>query len=119
MLNVARSSCVRSLVICLLATLAASTAKAQSETSQNPALDRQLDRLDLSVVASGILNFDSNGTAIVEGVPTTVHLHPGNTVGPLATIRYTVSPFIGFEFNYGFARYTDTFTPLGSVNDPP
>jgi hypothetical protein len=32
----------------------------------------------------------------------------------VVNLRYTASPFVGFEFNYGYARYTDTFTPFGS-----
>jgi Outer membrane protein beta-barrel domain len=116
MLNVPRLSCARSVLFCLLVASAGSTAKAQ--VSQNPALDKQLSRLDLGVSAVGILNSDSSGTAVVEAVPTTVSLHPGNTVGALVTVRYTVKPLIGFEFNYGYARYTDTFTPLGILNPP-
>jgi Outer membrane protein beta-barrel domain len=116
MLNVRRSSCVWTLLLCLLATLAAPTAKAQE--SQHPALDRQLDRVDIAVSAVGALNSDSSGTAIVDGQSTTVNLHPGNTVGVLATIRYIKSPLLGFELNYGQARYTDTFTPFGVLPPP-
>ena len=114
MLNVPRLCCVRSVLFCLLLTASGSIAKAQT-TSQNPALDRQLSRIDLSVVALGIFNKDSNGTATVNGKPNTpVNLSPGNTAGALLTLRYVVSPFIGFEGNYGYARYTDTFTPFGA-----
>ena len=113
MLNVPRPSCVRSVLFCLLLTAAGSTAKAQT-TSQNPALDRQLSRIDLGVVGVGIFNKDSNGTATVNGKPNTpVNLSPGNTAGAVVTLRYIVSPFVGFEGNYGYARYTDTFTPFG------
>lgn len=114
MLNVPRLCCVRSVLFCLLLTASGSIAKAQT-TSQNPALDRQLSRIDLSVVALGIFNKDSNGTATVNGKPNTpVNLSPGNTAGALLTLRYVVSPFVGFEGNYGYARYTDTFTPFGA-----
>ncbi len=116
MLNVRRSSWVWTLLLCLLAILAAPTAKAQE--SQHPALDRQLDRVDIAVSAVGILNSDSSGNAIVDGQSTTVNLHPGNTVGVLATIRYIKSPLLGFELNYGQARYTDTFTPFGILPPP-
>jgi outer membrane protein W len=106
-----------------LAVIAGSTAKAQ--TTQNPALNRQLSRLDFAITASGILNRSSNGIANVPTnpgtvttstgtVPTAVNLNPSNTVGPLVTIRYTVKPLVGFEFNYGYARYTENFTPFGS-----
>ncbi len=35
--------------------------------------------------------------------------NPSSTVGILATIRYTKSPFIGFEGNFNQARYTENF----------
>jgi len=114
MLNVSRPSWVRSVLFCLLLTAAGTTAKAQT-TSQNPALDRQLSRIDLGILGVGVFNKDSNGTATVNGVPNTaVNLSPGNTAGAVVNLRYTVSPFVGFEFNYGYARYTDTFTPFGA-----
>lgn len=122
MLNVPRPSCVRTLLLCLLTTLAAPTVKAQdSQESQHPGLDKQLSRIDFAVSGVGVFNNDSSGTAIVEAVPTTVTLSPGNTLGALLTLRYVKSPFIGAEFNYGYARYTDTFTPFGTqpVNGVP
>jgi Outer membrane protein beta-barrel domain len=113
MLNLLRPSCARSVLFCLLLTAAASTAEAQ--TSQPPtALDRQLSRIDLGVVGLGIFNKDSNGTAIVNGKPTAVNLSPGDTAGALVTLRYTAAPWVGFELNYSYARYTDTFTPFGT-----
>jgi hypothetical protein len=113
MLNVSRLLCVRSVLLCLLPIAAGSTAKAQ--ISQNPALDRQLSRIDLAVTASGVFNQSSSGFATVNGHQNTlVNLSPGNTGGAVVTLRYVVSPLIGFEGNYGYARYTDTFTPFGS-----
>lgn len=112
MLNVPRVSCVRTLLLCLVATVAAPNIKAQEP--QHPGLDRQLERIDLGVSGVGVFNNDSSGTAIVNGKPTTVTLSPGNTLGALITVRYTKSPLLGFEFNYGYARYTDTFTPFGA-----
>jgi hypothetical protein len=113
MLNVPRPSRVRSVLFCLLLTAAGSTAKAQT-TSQNPALDRQLSRIDLGITGVGVFNKASSGVATVNGAPNTpVALSPGNTAGAVVTLRYIVSPFVGFEGNYGYARYTDTFTPFG------
>ncbi|MGH9595944.1 MAG: hypothetical protein ACRD3K_04010, partial [Edaphobacter sp.] len=113
MLNVSRLFCVRSTLFCLLLTTAGITAEAQT-TSQNPALDRQLSRIDFGVTAVAVLNKDSNGHATVGGVPNTpVNLRPGNTAGAVVTLRYIVSPLIGFEGNYGYARYVNTFTPFG------
>jgi hypothetical protein len=119
MLNVPRSSCVRSVLFCLMLTAVGSTAKAQAP-SQNPALDRQLSRIDLSIVGVGIFNKTSNGFATVDGQPQTpVNLDPGNTAGAVVTLRYIVSPFVGFEGNYGYSRYVDTFTPFGTIVPPP
>jgi hypothetical protein len=115
MLNVRRPSWVRSLLFCLLVATAGSAAKAQ--TSQNPALDRQLHRLDVAVTASVVLGINSNGTAVINTVPTSVNLDPSNTVGPLVTVRYTVKPLVGFEFNYGYARFTQNFTPFGGTGE--
>lgn len=112
MLNVPRPLWVRSLLFCLLIATVGSTAKAQ--TSPNTGLDRQLSRLDLAVTASIVIGKDSNGTAIINTVPTQVNLNPSNTVGPLVTVRYTVKPLFGLEFNYGYARFTENFTPFGS-----
>jgi hypothetical protein len=113
MLNVLRPSCVRNTVICLLLITAGATAKAQ--TSQNTGLYRQLSRIDLGVTGAAIFNKSSSGFATVNGVPhTPVNLSPGNTAGAGVTLRYIASPLVGFEFNYGYARYTDTFTPFGS-----
>jgi hypothetical protein len=114
MLNVPRPLWVRSVLFCLLLTAAGTVAKAQT-TSQNPALDRQLSRIDLGILGVGVFNSASNGHATVNGVPNTaVNLSPGNTAGAVVTLRYIVSPFVGIEGNYGYARYTDTFTPFGS-----
>jgi hypothetical protein len=114
MLNVSRLLCVRSVLFCLLLTAAGSTAKAQT-TSTNPSLDRQLSRIDLGVVGLGIFNKSSSGFATVNGhANTAVNLNPSNTAGALVNLRYTVSPFVGFEFNYAYARYTDLFTPFGA-----
>jgi hypothetical protein len=114
MLNASRLLCAQSVFLCLLLTAAGSTAKAQ--TSQNTALSRQLSRIDLGVVVAGVFNQSSSGVATVNGKPNTpVNLSPGNTGGALVTLRYIVSPLIGFEGNYGYARYTDTFTPFGAL----
>src|SRR5947209_8391820 len=113
MWNVSRLLCAQSLFFCLLLTAAGSTAEAQ--TSQNTALDRQLSRIDLGIVGLGVFNKSSNGVATVNGKANTpVNLNPSNTAGALLTIRYTKSPFVGLEFNYSYARYTQNFTPFGS-----
>jgi hypothetical protein len=111
MLNLSRPSSVRTLMFCLLAALAGSTANGQ--TTSTP-LDRQLARIDLGISGVGSFNSKTSGTVTVNTQPTTVTLSPGNTLGALVTLRYTRSPFVGLEFNYGYSRYTQTFTPFGA-----
>jgi len=117
MLNVPRPSCARYFLFCLLAAFAGATAQAQ--ITGNSTIDHQLSRIDIGVIGSGIFNGNASGTAIAEGQPTTVHYHAGNTLGALVTVRYVIKPLIGFEFNYGYARYTDTFSPFGTITTPP
>jgi hypothetical protein len=111
-------------LFCLLLTAATSNAKAQTSQSQETPLQRQLDRIDLGVVAVGVINKDSNGIAPVASnpgsgtgsgtIPTHVNLSPSNTAGAVVTFRYTIKPYVGFEFNYAYARYTQNFTPFGT-----
>src|SRR6185437_7673161 len=109
MLNVSRLSCVWSVLFCLLVTLAGSTAKAQST-----ALSKQLDRIDVGVSGIGLFNGSGSGVPPSGPVTQTVTLQTSNTVGALVTLRYIKSPLLGFELNYGYARYTENFTPLGN-----
>src|SRR5260370_17771771 len=112
MLNVSRQLCVRSVLFCLLLTAAGSTAKAQT-TSTNPALDRQLSRIDLGVLGVGVFNKSSNGVATVNGhANTAVNLNPSNTAGAVVTPPSTMSPFVDFYFNYRYPPYTHLFTPF-------
>jgi hypothetical protein len=114
MLNVSRLLCAQNVFFCLLLTAAGSTAEAQT-TSSYPALDKQLSRIDVGVLGVGVFNKNSNGLATVNGKPNTpVNLNPSNTAGAVVTLRYTASPWVGFEFNYGYARYNDLFTPFGA-----
>jgi hypothetical protein len=45
-------------------------------------------------------------------------IKPSRTVGELVTLRYTIKPWVGFEYNFGNVRYTQnlTFTPPPSQN---
>lgn len=115
MLNVSRPSCVWSILLCLLATLGASTAQGQDDQAPPPTpLDLQLHRMDLAISGVGIFNKSSTGSAIINAQPTTIALSPGDTLGALVTIRYIAKPLVGFEFNFGYSRYTNTFTPFGN-----
>jgi opacity protein-like surface antigen len=103
---VSRPLRVWSLVLCLFATAAAPVARAQA-TSGNTELNKHLARLDFA--ASGIGSF----TKSVSGknyLGTTLTQDGSNTFGALVTLRYTKSPYMGLEFNYTYARYTQNFS---------
>jgi opacity protein-like surface antigen len=107
MSNVSRALLVRSLVFCLFATFAAPAVRAQATTG-NPALDKHLSRLDLAI--SGIGSFTKDVSGINKKPGVTVTQNASNTLGALVTIRYTKSPWLGGEFNYTYARYTQNFS---------
>jgi opacity protein-like surface antigen len=104
MLNLSRSSCVRTVLLSLLATLAGSTAKAQNPPS---ALDRQLARIDLGASGIGVFTGNVSGVNYLN-VP--VSQSASSSFGALITVRYTKSPYLGGEFNYTYARFTENYT---------
>ena len=104
MLNLSRPWSVCALLLCLLA---APLARAQAAAAPETALDRQLSRIDLGVTAIGVISKSVSGTNYL-GKPLTED--PSTTVGVLATLRYTKSPWVGLEFNFSQARFTENFS---------
>ncbi len=107
MLNSSRQSCVWTVLFCLLGAFAGSTAQGQTQST----LDRQLSRLDLGINGVGEFTRDVSGTNYL-GVPLTQSA--ANTLGALVSVRYTKSPYVGLEFNYGYARFTQHYTSNGA-----
>jgi hypothetical protein len=110
---------VPALLFCLFS-FPAHQAVGQDETPPPTALQKQLDKFDLAVVAAGEISSSVSGVE-QRDAPTThnvLTIKPSSTVGELATIRYTAKPYVGFEFNFGNLRYTQdyTFNPAFSVN---
>jgi hypothetical protein len=120
-------------------------AYAQTEVAPPTPLQRQLQKLDLSVQGTGIYNSKVTGAVLpqtasnycVYPTPTTTTPNPpavcgsnditqfgSNTLGALVSIHYPAKPYFGLEFNYSFARYTEnyqgpavtTFLPNGITN---
>jgi hypothetical protein len=88
------------------------TVQAGAQAATVTALDRQLSRVDIGVSASAYINSKTSGTnylgqALVDD--------PGNTVGALLQIRYIAKPYIGLEFNYSYARFTQNYSTIGGV----
>jgi len=101
-----------------LAAVLALTFTAASAQEPLSALDKQLARTDLAVSGAGIFNRSSSGPIVAAGAENTgqvVGNEPSNTFGALATLRYIAKPYVGFEFNYGFARYTENFSNVPGI----
>lgn len=80
--------------------------------AQVTALQKQLSRIDLGVSGAGSFTRDVSGAVIPTGAPnypSNVTQSASNTVGALLNIRYIAKPFVGFEFNYNYTRYRETF----------
>jgi hypothetical protein len=100
----------RALLAAALFVCALGTAAAQ----QTSGIDQQLAHVEFGISGAGALNRSVSGPILPTGAPnynvdTTQKL--SNTFGVLGNIRYTPRPYFGLEFNYGWARYTNTFTP--------
>lgn len=112
---------VAAFLLCFLS-FPAPQALGQDETPPLTAFQKQMDKVDFAVVAageisssvSGIEQRDAHITTVFNGTTytssTLLAIKPSSTVGELATIRYTVKPWVGFEFNFGNLRYTQDYT---------
>jgi hypothetical protein len=87
-------------------------AHAQTEAPPPTALQKQLDKLDLSIAGVGIFNNTVSGTVVPvapnQGLAMTQF--GSNTLGALVSIHYPAKPYFGLEFNYSYARYTENYT---------
>ena len=110
--NVFRPSAAAKLLLCLSAILI----PAHAQTAIPSALDKQLGRIDLGVSGAGILTTNVSG---VNYLDETVTQKPSTTVGALVNIRYTKSPLLGAEFNFGYARYTQNFSFVTNATGTP
>lgn len=116
MLNPSRPSCVSALLLFLLAVMAVG-ASAQDQSTIPTPLQVQLDRIDLAVSGIGVFNKSSTGAIHNSTQPGgTLTINPGNTLGALITLRYVAKPLVGFEFNYGYSRYTQKFTGVSGTS---
>jgi opacity protein-like surface antigen len=103
------------------------SASAQTQTPQTP-LMRQLSRVDLGVSGAGMFTGTVSGPVALTSAPnccpvnqpncvtaggvcpTILSQQTSNTLGALVNIRYIVKPYIGFEFNGTYARYTENYS---------
>jgi len=104
MLKFVRSRTLYAALACFL-----TVAAAHAQTSST-ALSRQLDHMDLGLTAPYELTRTSSGNNITQAVST--------ASGFLGTLRYTHSPFIGFEMNYKKTRFTQNYTYPFTAQNP-
>jgi hypothetical protein len=83
---------------------------AQVATPETP-LQRQIHKFDFGVSGVGIFNSTVKGviTRQATNQGQTLTQFGSNTLGALVTLRYVAKPYVGFEFNYGYARYTENY----------
>src|ERR1700761_5739786 len=93
--------------------------------AQTTPFGRQMARVDFGISGAGAFNRSVSGTIVPTSAancyktppPNTgpcnnvVTQYGSNTVGALGNIRYTAKPYVGIEFNYGWARYTANYSP--------
>lgn len=101
-------------VLPVLATLALSACSLHAQETVTP-FQKHFQRLDLGVVATALFNKDVSGPVVSktggqQNQGQIVGYSPSNTVGALATVRYVARPFVGLEFNYRYARYTQNYS---------
>jgi hypothetical protein len=119
---------MHSLSRALLATATLLLSLSGVAAAQTTTVSRQLSRLDLGISGVGEFNSTVSGTIIPTGAPncyskpnstgpcdTVLSQYGSNTVGAMATFRYIAKPYVGVEFNYGWARYTENYSPAPSV----
>ena len=100
MIRLSRLTKIVSAAFALLATAAPAQTKLQQELSK---IDLGLQGVgEFSSAATGPVTIPANNQG---SAPVT--LAPSNTFGGLVTIRFSASPYVGAEFNGGYARYTE------------
>lgn len=100
-------------VLPLAAAFALTISAAHAQEPLTP-FQKQISRVDFAVAANGLFNKSVSGPVVAKTTAAnqgqTVGDDPSNTVGALVTIRYVAKPFVGLEFNYGYARYTQNYS---------
>jgi hypothetical protein len=108
-----------------VALLSCTCGAAYAQTADAPPtnLQKQIDKIDLSIAGVGIYNTTVTGPVLSKAAPNycvnpadpstcgsnDITQFGSNTFGALVSIRYPVKPYFGFEFNYGYARYTENY----------
>lgn len=83
----------------------------RAQTTPKTPAQKQLDRIDLAISASGEITTSASGIEQrdINTTHSTLTIKPSSTVGELITVRYTARPYAGLEFNFGNARFTQDY----------
>ncbi len=102
---------VLSLFLAAFVLYPACDAVAQTDTPPTP-FEKQLSRFDLGIQGVGLFNNSVTGTVypLAANTGQSITQYGSNSFGALVTIRYVARPYVGLEFNYGYARYTENYT---------
>jgi hypothetical protein len=109
----------KALPLLAVALLTSTVGSAYAQTTAPPTtLEKQLDKIDLSISGVGIFNTLVTGPVIPlsDNQGQSVAQLGSNTLGALISIQYPAKPYFGLEFNYGYARYTENYTGPGITN---
>lgn len=113
------SSLLPAVLMCLF-TLSAAQAIAQDAPAPLTPVQKQLEKIDLAISAAGTFGTTVSGIEQRDASIThsTLSIRPSSTVGELFALRYTVKPYVGFEFNVSNLRFSQdyTFTPPPASN---
>ena len=98
---------VSSLVSAVIALCCLGAASAQVTPFQ-----KQLSRIDIGLSAAGEFTRTVSGPVqpVAPNTGVVVGEDASSTVGGNLNLRYVAKPFVGFELNYGYARYTENFS---------
>ena len=111
--------CTASRALLVAAFLVSALLPAAAQTPTR--LERQLSHVDLGISGSGEFTRAVSGPIVPTGAANyniVTTQTASKTLGALANIRYTPRPWVGLEFNYGWARYTETFSPSPACASP-
>ncbi len=89
----------------LFSNLGSAHAQSPTDVPETPFV-KQIHRFDLGIVGAGQYNTTVTGPILSK----TASDYGSNTFGALISLRYTAKPWVGFEYNYGYARYTENYT---------
>ena len=107
-------------VLLLLLSFSVVRSASAQATPQQSAAQRQFDRIDFAISGAGEITNTVSGVEERDANTThsTLTIKPSSTVGELVTLRYTAKPYLGLEFNFGNARFTQdyTFSPKPAAN---